>query len=595
MSSLQGVTSRGGSGLVYNPIIFFGVCVDNDDPLMAGRIRCVDDVSAGAGGGKLPDPVGEVREETELAIKNGEYKKWGEKDPYVHSPFLPLSLNIIPKVGEAVKILYYNPDNGSENKEYIGPLTSQPHKIYDDNYRTGRLHTSLGTILSANTCPPNPDSVGAFPNPDDVALVGRKNTDIVLGMSYKLPQPPDRPKEQSLNKEQQNLPLQYPQILIRSGKFIENPPPTQPSQPKVNDKMTFMQFSTFPNTVTVEEKEETKTVVSEDPTVYVMIEYDVSQPELVDLTSNNVYTGFINVFKLPNITTNDTAQPQKASKLSVDSEIPLTTANQLMRVVLTGKTTTELKTQMTYFVQDFNKENWSRVLQPYEGEQTPRVVNFNPMTSDALQQAMENNPHPLYFRPGPTLRQFFLRSDEASSIASFATVNSGNYNTICENINKFVTSVTIKGSDSNREGFGLAFSDTKNDVPTKEETKKEKVFNIEENKQQGFITAGAEKIILFSHLSTMGTGSTIQMEGNYGMNQFQLVDDVEQKTSPSVRGDKLKEFLEKMMDFLESHTHTCPGACPDTKGTDGNTDVKDVRGLLDDFDETVLNHNIRIN
>ena len=77
MSSLQGVTSRGGSGLVYNPIIFFGVCVDNDDPLMAGRIRCVDDVSAGAGGGKLPDPVGEVREETELAIKNGEYKKWG--------------------------------------------------------------------------------------------------------------------------------------------------------------------------------------------------------------------------------------------------------------------------------------------------------------------------------------------------------------------------------------------------------------------------------------------------------------------------------------------------------------------------------------
>jgi len=593
MSNIFNKNHRG-SGLDYNPIVFFGVCVDNDDPLLAGRIRCVDDVSASAGGGKLTDPVGEIQSETELAIKNGLYKKWGVKDPFVHAPFLPISLNVIPKVGEAVKIIYYNPQNGSENKEYIGPLTSQPHKIYNDNYRTGRLHTSLGTILSANTSPPNPESVGSFPNPDDVALVGRKNTDIILGMSYKLPQPADRPKEQSINKDQQNLPLQYPQILIRSGKFIEHPPPQQPSQPKVNDKMTFMQFSTFPNTVTVEEKEDTKTVASEDPTVCIMIEYDVSSPELVDLNSDIPYTGFINVFKLPNITTDGTAQPLKASKLTVDNDISLTPSNQLMRIVLTGKTSTQLKTQMNYFVEDFNKENWSRVLQPYLGEQTPRVVNFNPMTADALQQSMENNPHPLYYRPGPTLRQFFLRSDETTSISTFAAVTNANYNTICDNINKFVTAVTLKGSDSTREGFGLAFSDTKNDVPTKEETKKEKVFNIEENKQQGFITAGAEKIILFSHLST-GTGSTIQLEGNYGINQYQLIDDVEKKTSPSVRGDKLKEFLGKMMDFLESHTHSCPGSCPDTKGTDDKTDVAEVRGLLDGFDETVLNHNIRIN
>ena len=37
----------------FKPIIYFGVCVDNKDPLGAGRIRAVNDVTADAEGGKL--------------------------------------------------------------------------------------------------------------------------------------------------------------------------------------------------------------------------------------------------------------------------------------------------------------------------------------------------------------------------------------------------------------------------------------------------------------------------------------------------------------------------------------------------------------
>ena len=63
------VPSRG-SSIDFNPVIFFGVCVDNDDPLLAGRIRATEDTSISNDNGRLVDPVGEVERETELAEKH---------------------------------------------------------------------------------------------------------------------------------------------------------------------------------------------------------------------------------------------------------------------------------------------------------------------------------------------------------------------------------------------------------------------------------------------------------------------------------------------------------------------------------------------
>ena len=114
----------------FQPHIMFGVCIDNEDPKRAGRVRLVED--------KLQtDPLKEAENDTASLKKKGEL--WTKKDPYVHAPFLPLHLNIIPKIGEAVKIIYYDPENDKINKEYVGPVISLPHKLFHQAYRNGRL------------------------------------------------------------------------------------------------------------------------------------------------------------------------------------------------------------------------------------------------------------------------------------------------------------------------------------------------------------------------------------------------------------------------------------------------------------------------
>lgn len=63
-----------------------------------------------------------------------------------------------------------------------------------------------------------------------------------------------------------------------------------------------------------------------------------------------------------------------------------------------------------------------------------------------------------------------------------------------------------------------------------------------------------------------------------------------------VRGDKLKEFLQEMMDFVGSHTHSCPGMAPDKNGTNSQATDKDkIFAMLEQFDSVVCNQNIRIN
>jgi len=581
------------SSVDFNPIIFFGVCVDNNDPLLAGRIRATEDTSISNDNGRLVDPVGEVERETELAEKNGLWKKWSKNDPYVFTPFLPINVNVIPKRGEAIKVIYYNPDNRTQNKEYIGPLISQPHKIFSEDFRNGRLHTSLGTRITPSANPiDNPDTVGSFPNPNDVSIVGRKNADIVLGMSYKLPQPSDRPQDNSNQPDTPNNPTDYPQILIRSGKFIESPKPQIPSQPKANNKLTFLQLSTFPDTVTVSEIQETVENTPENVLVYILIEYDLASPQDLHLNPNENIVGNVNISKLPNRSFNGQQQIFDTNTLNLDTEINQELVENVMNISF-NTSVVNIKKNIKETIEYFNSNNWNQLLKPVNGETFPRNINFNPVNNEGLLQKLQSTSHPFYFRPGPNLRRFFKRIDKNTSIQLFPGVTETNYNDICNTVFNFVKSIKLLGSDINRDGFGLSFSTEKNKVPVTVENVTRKEFNVERGKQQGFVVGSGEKIILFSHDSNdLGQ---ITLDSNYGINQYKLVDDIISKTEPMVRGDKLKEFLTLLVNFVVSHTHPVPGAPPIRVGTDGVTTTNEILSKLNDFSNTVLNQNIRIN
>lgn len=93
-------------------------------------------------------------------------------------PLLPKTFQSIPKVGEAVLILYYNGNKGQ--RWYIGPIISQPQ------FNTFAKKKNATSLLKPNETSPlerisdNKETNGAFPKADDVAIIGRGSEDVIL-------------------------------------------------------------------------------------------------------------------------------------------------------------------------------------------------------------------------------------------------------------------------------------------------------------------------------------------------------------------------------------------------------------------------------
>lgn len=100
-------------------------------------------------------------------------------------PLMPKTFQSMPKIGEKSLIIQES-DGGSTNHYYLGPLIPQPQLMYKANSeevdsrvcKNEKNHNEDGMQLV------NPETYplykGAFPNPYDVAVVGRKSEDIIL-------------------------------------------------------------------------------------------------------------------------------------------------------------------------------------------------------------------------------------------------------------------------------------------------------------------------------------------------------------------------------------------------------------------------------
>lgn len=96
-------------------------------------------------------------------------------------PLLPKSFQVIPKKGEAVLIIADEVGGfASGQRYYIGPIISQPqyNTFCPTNYATSLLNFS--NVEPLQSIDWFPESRGAFPNKEDVAIVGRGAEDVVL-------------------------------------------------------------------------------------------------------------------------------------------------------------------------------------------------------------------------------------------------------------------------------------------------------------------------------------------------------------------------------------------------------------------------------
>lgn len=95
-------------------------------------------------------------------------------------PLLPKFFHVYPKIGEVVRIILEDPNYPQRGRFWLGSVISQPQKIEFDSIYTALSTTDRGLTRPITAPTTYPDAQGVFPTKDDVAIVGRENTDVVL-------------------------------------------------------------------------------------------------------------------------------------------------------------------------------------------------------------------------------------------------------------------------------------------------------------------------------------------------------------------------------------------------------------------------------
>jgi len=82
------------------PIFFQVLVLDNNDPLMLGRIR----------GTLITDNYADIIRSFDDPPWNEAKDAWTSRDPFIFNPLLPYFIYQVPKVNELVQIMYVNRD-----------------------------------------------------------------------------------------------------------------------------------------------------------------------------------------------------------------------------------------------------------------------------------------------------------------------------------------------------------------------------------------------------------------------------------------------------------------------------------------------------
>ena len=98
-------------------------------------------------------------------------------------PVLPRFFNVVPKKGEGVRILMYTSDKNKTdiNRSYIGPIIGQDQELeYQDKRTSLGTQSDIGATNALLSSDYIKEAKGVYPNPQDVSIQGRDNTDIIL-------------------------------------------------------------------------------------------------------------------------------------------------------------------------------------------------------------------------------------------------------------------------------------------------------------------------------------------------------------------------------------------------------------------------------
>lgn len=140
--------------------------MDNDYILREAKVISVDDEYKG--------------NRIKVRLGGMDANKIDDELPYCY-PLLPNLIHIRPKEGEAVFIVLEKNGSQTTNRYYIGPILSQPYLYNQDLYDLSAFNMLLNRKMAPIQNPDcEPLNNGTLPDREDIALIGRENTDIVL-------------------------------------------------------------------------------------------------------------------------------------------------------------------------------------------------------------------------------------------------------------------------------------------------------------------------------------------------------------------------------------------------------------------------------
>jgi hypothetical protein len=223
--------------------IFTGIVVDDQDPMMLGRIR-VEPQNIW----NIQDVKGTFNEQTD---------KWSNKDPFLSYPLLPFFVYQTPKVNEYVNILFGDNKFQYQNMFYFQGMYSSPMASPFETYNQAMKSNSLGSRVRPSLALKNnlgelnnKKTLGIFPEPGDNAVLGRGPSDVVVKSN---------------------------EVLLRAGKTNEL---NIDRYPTPNPNRASFQLSNFTTaTLNVGPKQEALIIEEGIQDVKFIIEYLISNPE----------------------------------------------------------------------------------------------------------------------------------------------------------------------------------------------------------------------------------------------------------------------------------------------------------------------------
>jgi hypothetical protein len=511
-------------------IIYQGRVLNNQDPLMLGRIRAI--------------AVNTVESQV-LPEDWTPSQEWGPTDPLIFIPLLPYYISQVPKKDEYIHIFFYNTKQQVDNtKFYIqGPITRPQNNFFEFYQNTNSLLASATYLKEANYLK-DPISLeikepakGIYPEPGDNALLGRGTSDVIVKQS---------------------------EVLIRAGRNTQ-PQTNTYNIPTPRQNRSFLQVSLFDLEKEYKDPSQKRFFEQKSLLVKYLVEWDITNQYTLTgstagggVTGSTVYDGLIKLYALPS------KDRVKTSEINMDT--PLEDIKGIPQYIagFSGQSLESGVKTINQFIGGVNKGKIN--IDGYD--QYP----FNGHSSSLTDQ------FPFYFRPSKSSR------DKLASSGS----------TDFKMVDSFFRRVKLLPSDRQ---FGSVLVWQKNVVGEQLTLVTEEVIEpIYKPNPVSYGTLGGDFVYLLSHKSQIPSKDQINLlpkETLYGIDQTYYTDKILPNTDPMVRGNELMKLLTLIVNFLGSHVHNINKA-PIGIGTDG-TKLEEIRKILQDADNSILNQNIRIN